>query len=344
MMIVTELMRRHHDGYYSLTKAERTQVTEHMLEYAFSLMDVSEFNKRIRNLGGDRVLDLRQAMANSGRMTKAKVFLYRAHATNKVDRSFELAQLPEQDANLRKWVGKSEKLEEAFAQYREEGFRAISWNGLQNAITTHLPDVKKFASITTAKQLAFVVSAGQDQANHLVSELVTAAVQGAYRMYPRIHNKAHLKGIMLQSITRHGINLQKYFSYDSRKAMREEKDANGHTVYRNIVHKIDLMENDHPNLMTPDCSEDGLTLMQLVQRYKGRHRYYIELLTGKYDQSFSVWLNNYGVFEPNDDLFDRHLQNGSLDDYSLLAATYLGLPEGYEKFNIQLQHDVGGVF
>jgi hypothetical protein len=118
--------------------------------------------------------------------------------------------------------------------------------------------------------------------------------------------------------------------------MVEERE-NGVVVYRNLMHKLDLAPQDHPNLVLEEKPWKGLTLLGLQKMYEGTHRAYIELLTGNYDHHFSDWLFRRG-WDANDDLFETFMANGELHKYCHLAGKFLGFePEFRKQFHQTLK-------
>lgn len=340
-MIITELLSEHFpDNYLDLSKRDRNAAVEATLLYAFNGMNVSEFTKIMRPLAGERIIDYRLALQGTGRMYQAKTFLYRAYVKGNLEDVFKETQLKLRDAKLKKWVKGKDSLAEVFDNFIDQGYKPVAWGKVQEAIVANLPDVRKYAMYKVNKDLAFVVKSGQTERNDLVDELVLAAIQGVYKTYPRIENRKHMLNIMKRTITNACTNLQYHHSTASRKAMHEEKDANGQVVYRNVIQKIELVQ-DHPNLVAGTTPETGMALGQLRGRYTGTRLYYIDLITGKYDVDFSQWLSKRGYHQPNDVVFDDMLSSGAISEYCKLAGLYLRLPEGGVGFNERLKQDMG---
>lgn len=341
-MIYQQLLAESFDTYLGADPSVKESVVESSMLYSFQGINLSQFNKAMRPIAGSRVIDYRMALTSNGRVFQSKAYMYRAYCKDDLNGTFVEAALSPQDRNLKKWVFTSDKLCTQLEKFAASGYKPVSWPKLQAAIVDNLKSARTYAAYKTTKDLAFVTRAGQTQKDDLIDELVLSSIQAVYKMYPRIEGRKHMLNIMKRAITNSCTNLQYHHSRQCRKAMHEEKDANGQIVYRNIMQKIDLIPQEHPNLCVTETPETGLALTQLLERYTGKHRYYIELASGKYDLTFSEWLNDRGFRMTNDVLFDEMFAEDKMADYCTLAALFLRLPEGAIGFNRILQRDLTG--
>lgn len=340
MNIIEDLLEQHVPN--RVNRKVKKEITELVFLYSFGEINANTFASSLKELGVDS-FQFRLAVSRAGRIHQAKTFLYQAVALKDTRLAWQISKLGKADRGLRKLVN-NPKINKAISKLLRKGFKPVSWPKLQQAIDEQYQEARRYAAykvLHPTKGLNFVVSAGQTQKDELIDELMFLAVQNVYRTYPKLLRKKHLLNIMKRSINNWVINFQYKYSSGSVKAMTIEREG-GTQVYRNLVQKLDLVEQDHPNLVVDSKPWKGMTLERLQKVHQGEQRTYITLLTGVYDPQFTTWLDARG-WPSNDDLFDHLMQAGDIGRYCHLAGKFLGFTsETRKQLHLQLQTQVSG--
>jgi hypothetical protein len=334
-MIVRELLEKH---FNHLSNQKVGKITELTFLYALNTITASTYTRALKELGLDQGLfQFRLEVSRSGRIHRAKTFLYQAIAFKDVGLAWHLSGLDPEDRQLRRLV-QNPAICRAVRSLLRRGFKPISWPKLQKAVSEQYIQARRYAVykvLHPTKGLNFVIRASQAQKDELVDELIALAVQNVYRTYPKLIRKKHILNIMKRSINNWVINMQHRYSCESNREMVAEQEQ-GVEVYRNLMQKIDLVEQDHPNLISSENPTKGIVLDRLQTIYKGPQLSYIQLLTGTFNLPFSQWLVKRG-WDANDELFDQLLGQGDIERYCKLAGKFLGLSgEPRREFHTQL--------
>lgn len=337
-MIVEELLNTYVP--FKVSAKKRGQITELVFLFALTAINANEFSAKLKELGVDN-FQFRLAVSRTGRVHQIKTFLYQAVAFDDIPFAWSNSRLGIADRGAKR-LARNPRIRKAITKLLKQGYRAVCWPKLQKAISEQYEEARRYATykvLHPTKGLNFVIRAGQKERNELVDDLIELAVQNVYRTYPKLIRKKHVLNIMKRAINNWVINMQYKYSAEGNREMVEEKEQ-GITVYRNLMHKIDLVQQDHPNLVLEEKPWKGMTLLGLQKMYEGTERAYIDLLTGNYHRQFSEWLDRRG-WEPNDDLFESMMGAGELNKYCHLAGKFLKFsPEHRKEFHLTLQRQV----
>lgn len=326
-----------------------------ILRYLFRDISSSQLNKDIREELGSKtnIIKFRKELTRKGYIFNLKAWLfacvhYEVSTPEEVRKLASMYEVHETDLELANML--YGPLLDTLREYTLT-YKVLSLKKFRKHVTRIIKEVEVYTRKFVNKKHRFLMKSNHFDLEDFVLELIAKGIQSLILMYPCVKSSLHATNVVKTSIKHHGINLIKH--YTSKKKATLVRFSDGTFGSLKISYNTLLNERSYDKTSTytvsdicgglSDSSESGnskldmqLSVLQLEKGVKPKQKTFIRLLMGEYHQGFTVWLNNKGITnKDNDDWHSMLLKKNTLDRYIKLTLDYLGVSRqaGYRFLN-----------
>lgn len=318
-------LERHIKKYYinfeHLDKQDQKALVNLLIQYLFKAISASVMEARFKKIIGEpkfRAIELRRTLLEKGyflRNLKLWLYFYVANKAKVSQKLLSSFSIKSQDRKLHlQLLTETTKF---LADLSNKGFKAKYLWEFDEA-STHILTNKEFIVQTRKfvyRKAAFAFQQNGEEANDVIQELETDALQALMFTYPKIETMEHAWNIMFRAVHNKGVNYLEKYSSKARGRLQTGK--NGETIRVtvpiNSPEALDFMSTDENASIAASLdgkSYDNLNLKmsvsKILSQYTGKRQIFLNLISGNFDASFSLYLKTeHKVRQENDVYFDK---------------------------------------
>lgn len=325
---------RHFPEFRLLSKKDKRYLVNQTILYVFRFLSVAQCKSKFESVVGYKIKlkDMRLSLLKDGYVMKnLKLYLYYRYFNSKQSnldmlRAFQVRKC---DKDLYTYL--LPETREYFEVLKERGYKPVTLYGFDQMLLSGLSSIRDFTRKFVNRKMKFIMSSQSQEVQDIASHLEIDSIQTVMYYYPAIQNSTHLTNIMKRSVHNYGINYIK--THCREKRGRIGKDANGDFVAKvfpihssSIMDELSTVEN---STLIDGTKEDTLSLQitveKLLSKFSDKRQYFLKLLMGQYDLSFTQYLNSTSITTKDNDVYWE--RSHDLRDYIRHALDFLGVRE-----------------
>lgn len=328
---VEKIIQSHYEPYKKLPKAKRDTLLNYSIQYMFKGISAAQFTKNFRDTIGDknfRVIEMRRTFSSTGYFLKnLKLWLYYWYINKPNYSEAKKFGLLGTDRLVVKRL--NEKTLKMFEGFKKKKLKAKTIEQFERAIVfvVESEKCKSFISKMVYRKMRFIYEPHGMEADDICKELLYGGIEAAMFTYPNITSGEHLTNIITRTAHNDGMNFINRYTTQRRGRIRQNSDGKRDS---RIVVPIDSPEaHDYLNAEHNASDENEklttqITVSNLLKKYNGKQRYFLNLVGGNFDPKFSEWLQRETPYKKDNEQLATTID---FNKYVLLVANFLGVKE-----------------
>lgn len=332
---VERIIRKYYPLYVALPQKDQRLLVNYSIQYVFKHISAAKFTSLVRDTVADknfRVIELRRTLISKGYILKnLKLWLYfwykdKPAVNEKVLRSFGIKKM---DETLHKQL--DEPTLKMLAALAKKGYKAKGLyefdSALEYAVTNsdYVTFVRKFVY----RKMRFIFEMHGMDPDDICKKLTADGMQAAMFMYPKIESMEHFINIVKRTAHNSGINFIEKYTTKGRGRLRSGAKLNEDSriiVPLSSPEVKDFLATNENGIHIDGKAYDSLTtclsVSRITDKYTGKKKHFIKLLSGEYDANFSSYLKENKIRYDNDEYFGKT----DFDTYMNKALDFLQVP------------------
>lgn len=341
-------------SYTSLDRLTQIKLNKLIWQHMFRVLDYSTLIRKLVRFGlNGSTLSLRRYLVSDGKIFQLKLALYRIFSTNKEPlKVYNWYRISEQDRRVHLLLKSDPILVRGLRAYSKQGFCSFSQRKWSKLLEQAVSISETYTVKYVKRKMRFILTSNGFDPHDLSSILVEEGIKAMMNMYPCFKSDLHAINVMKSAIHNQGQNLIDKFTTAKRNSLVQGSDGtfstlkvalhdvvSGNSYKGDVRSYLDGVGNlvvgvGSANPEELSTIESKACANSLISKAPFRYKRLMNLMTGKYDEGFTRYLQSQKVIceeSTNEDLMDGCVKSGKFLKYKNPAFDFLGIPRDEAK-------------